>query len=231
MATTSSSSSVTANEADVEAMQPHVKASHFSLVFDQAGVSPAVLEHKYPGEGTRENPFVVDFLSEDPRNPMTFTRTKKWTITILQAVTTLAIAFVSTAYSGGLTQILIDFKVSTEVVILGMSLFVLGFAIGPLLWAPLSELYGRQIILFVTSLFVTAFNGGAAGSPNMAALIVFRFLAGAFGSSPLTNAGGVIADMFTAKERGLATGLFATAPFLGPSIGEFALTFFSSCIC
>lgn len=53
----------------------------------------------------------------------------------------------------------------------------------------------------------------------MATLIVLRFLGGAFGSSPLTNAGGVIADMFPAKERGLALTAFASAPFMGPVFG------------
>ncbi|KAL4913144.1 major facilitator superfamily domain-containing protein [Aspergillus aurantiobrunneus] len=50
-------------------------------------------------------------------------------------------------------------------------------------------------------------------------LINLRFFAGAFGSSPLTNAGGVIADMFPASERGLAMTLFASAPFFGPVLG------------
>lgn len=68
---------------------------------------------------------------------------------------------------------------------------------------------------------MTVFNCAAAGAPsdNIAGLLIFRFFAGAFGSSPLTNAGGVIADMFDAKDRGLATAIFAAAPFLGPSIG------------
>ncbi|CAM1505515.1 Fc.00g111520.m01.CDS01 [Cosmosporella sp. VM-42] len=221
-ASSSSTSSVTANEADVEAQRPQTKASHFNLVFDQAGLSPAVLDYKYAGAGTHESPYLVEFLPDDPRNPMLFSQTKKWTITILQAIATLAVAFVSTAYSGGLTQVLIDFKVSTEVVILGISLFVLGFAIGPLFWAPLSELYGRQKLFFISYFALTAFNAGAAGAPTMAALIILRFFAGAFGSSPLTNAGGVIADMFNASERGMATAFFAMAPFLGPTIGPIA---------
>lgn len=66
---------------------------------------------------------------------------------------------------------------------------------------------------------LTAFNAGAAGSQNITTLIVLRFFAGAFGSSPLTNAGGVIADIFAAKQRGLAMSLFAAAPFMGPVLG------------
>ncbi|KAF6831543.1 major facilitator superfamily transporter [Colletotrichum plurivorum] len=215
----SSSSSMTVTEADVEAQKPVNKANYFHLLFDQAGVTPAVLDRKYPGEGTHESPFVVDFLPEDAHNPQTFPMWKKWTYTILQAIATLAVAFVSTAYSGGVAEVIRSFGVSTEIGILGVSLFVVGFAVGPLLWAPLSELYGRQYLFIGTYIALTAFNAGAAGAQNIETLIILRFFAGAFGSSPLTNAGGVIADMFSASERGLATAIFAAAPFLGPSIG------------
>lgn len=86
-------------------------------------------------------------------------------------------------------------------------------------WAPLSELFGRQILFIVTYCALTAFNAGCAGAQNSWTLLVLRFFAGAFGSSPLTNAGGVIADMFHAKQRGIAMSLFAAAPFLGPILG------------
>lgn len=66
---------------------------------------------------------------------------------------------------------------------------------------------------------LTAFNAGSAGAQNIQTLIIMRFFAGAFGSSPLTNAGGVIADMFSARDRGLAMSLFAAAPFMGPVLG------------
>lgn len=88
-----------------------------------------------------------------------------------------------------------------------------------MLWAPLSELFGRQILFIVTYCALTAFNAGTAASQNSWTLIILRFFAGAFGSSPLTNAGGVIADMFSAKQRGIAMSLFAAAPFLGPILG------------
>jgi MFS family permease len=50
---------------------------------------------------------------------------------------------------------------------------------------------------------------GSALANNIATLLVTRFLAGFFGASMLTNAGGMIADVWNAKERGLATSLFA----------------------
>lgn len=196
--------------------------AHWRVVASHSLVTSAVLNHRYDGAGTEQDPYVVDFIPDDPRNPMAFSLLKKWTITLLVAFATLAVSFVSSAYTGGVEQIIRQFGASQEVVTLGVSLFVLGFAIGPLLWAPLSELYGRQILFFVTYGALTAFNAGAAGSQNIQTLIILRFFAGAFGSSPLTNAGGVIADMFPASQRGLAMSVFAAAPFMGPTLGPIA---------
>jgi MFS family permease len=83
----------------------------------------------------------------------------------------------------------------------------------------LSEIYGRKTLFFCTYAMLTVFNAGAAGANSMTTLLILRFFAGAFGSSPLTNAGGVIADLFNADDRGLAMSLFAAAPFLGPCLG------------
>jgi multidrug resistance protein len=182
-------------------------------------VTPEVLNWPYKGSGTEGDPFEVEYIDNDRRNPMLFSIWKKWMITILVAFATLAVAFVSSAYSGGVEQIIETFHVGDEVVTLGLSLFVLGFAIGPLMWAPMSELYGRQVLFIGTYAMLTAFNAGAAGSQNIQTLLILRFFAGAFGSSPLTNAGGVIADMFAASQRGVATSVFAAAPFLGPTLG------------
>lgn len=80
-------------------------------------------------------------------------------------------------------------------------------------------MFGRQILFFGTYAALTAFNAGITGSKNSWTMIILRFFAGSFGSSPLTNAGGVIADMFPAAQRGIAMSLFASAPFLGPALG------------
>lgn len=189
------------------------------LVADQARVTQDVLKYPYPGSGTGEDPFIISYIPNDPGNPFTWSKARRWTISMLVAVETLATAFASSAFSGTLRELIIDFGASTELNTAGISLFVLGFALGPLIWAPLSEIYGRQIIFFITFGGFTAFNAGCAGANNIGTLLVLRFFAGALGSSPFTNAGGVIADIFTASERGLAMGIFALAPSMGPTFG------------
>ncbi|KAJ5126850.1 hypothetical protein N7448_007629 [Penicillium atrosanguineum] len=195
------------------------KIPYFRLVFDQGVVTQEIIDYPYPGSGTEDDPYAVTWIPNDPRNPMNFSEFKKWSFTMLVAIATLAVALVSSAYTGGVEEIMAQFSIGEELATLGVSLFVLGFAIGPLLWAPLSELFGRQILFFTTYAALTAFNAGTAGAQNSWTLIILRFFAGSFGSSPLTNAGGVIADMFHAKQRGVAMSVFAAAPFLGPVLG------------
>ena len=66
---------------------------------------------------------------------------------------------------------------------------------------------------------LTILCAGAARSQNIQTLIALRAFAGAFGSSPLTNVGGAISDLFTIEQRGLATAFFTAAPFLGTTLG------------
>jgi MFS family permease len=162
---------------------------------------------------------IVEFGPGDADNPMNFSPARKWFITSIVTTSILAITLTSSAYSSSATQIMDEFGASREVFALGVSLFVLGFTVGPALWAPLSELYGRQILFVVTHGLVVAFVAASAGANSMASLLVFRFLAGTFGASPMTNSGGVIADLFPPAQRGLAMTVFAAAPFMGPVLG------------
>ncbi|KAJ5895001.1 hypothetical protein N7495_006692 [Penicillium taxi] len=202
----------------VEAPAPQ-RIPYWRIVVDQGVVTPEIIDHHYAGSGTEADPYVVEWIPNDPRNPMNFDINLKWTYTITVAFATLAVSLASSAYAGGIAEILTGLHVGEEVATLGVSLFVLGFAVGPLIWAPLSELIGRQYVFMGTFFALAAFCAGAAGCQNIWSLVIIRFFAASFGSSPFSNAGGVIADIFHADQRGLATSLFAGAPFLGPSVG------------
>lgn len=120
-----------------------------------------------------------------------------------------------------------------------------GFALGPLLWAPFSEQWGRRPVfigcvrlrtvrLFAcrhrltstssrsTYFLFALFNIPCALAKNIETLLICRFLAGFWGSAPLVLSGGVIGDMFSASDRALAMSLFALAPFAGPVLGPIA---------
>lgn len=100
-----------------------------------------------------------------------------------------------------------------------VSVFVLGFAFGPLIIAPLSEIYGRTPIYHVCNVLFVAFSTGCALSTNIDMLVAFRFLSGFAGVAAVTCGAGSIADMLPAEKRGRAMSIWSMGPLLGPTIG------------
>ncbi|KAI1104952.1 MFS general substrate transporter [Jackrogersella minutella] len=198
---------------------PSATVSNWRLLIAQDNVNDEILYHRYTGSGTQEDPYRVEWLHHDPIDPLTYPTWKKWTITLIMAFSTLAITFASSGLSGADPQLMLYFGASQELVTADVSLFVLSFAIGPAIWGPLSELYGRQYIFAGTFAGVTIFSSAVIASNNIATLLVLRFFAGALGASVITNAAGVISDLFTPRDRGLAGIVYTAAPFLGPTIG------------
>lgn len=108
-----------------------------------------------------------------------------------------------------------------------VSVYILGYAFGPFLVAPLSELYGRLPVYHVCNVGFVIFTIACAVSSNLNMLIGFRFLEGIFGSAPLTLGGGSIADMIVQEKRGGMMAIWAMGPLLGPVVGPVAGGFLS----
>ncbi len=100
-----------------------------------------------------------------------------------------------------------------------VSIFVLGFASGPLLLAPLSELYGRVVIYNVTNFLFLVFTMLCAVSPNESTFLTLRFLSGFAGVATITIGSGTIADLMPKEERGKAVSVWSVGTILGPAVG------------
>jgi multidrug resistance protein len=127
--------------------------------------------------------------------------------------------FASSAPSGISEDIMEHFHISQEVAVLCISLFVAGYCVGPLLWGPLSESFGRRPCFVLAFIVYTGFQVGCALAPNTGAMLAFRFLSGTFAAAPLTNSGALLADIWDVDTRGTAMAFFSLAPFAGPSLG------------
>lgn len=99
------------------------------------------------------------------------------------------------------------------------SVYLIGYTFGPLLIAPLSELYGRAILYNVCNFVFLIFSIACALANNLGALIVFRLLAGIAASCPFTLGAGSIADMIPLEKRGLAMTAWIMGPLIGPTFG------------
>lgn len=113
----------------------------------------------------------------------------------------------------------------------------LGFAFGPLCWAPISELWGRRMSLLPPMLAVGLFSIGTATSKNIQSLLITRYFGGLFASSPVSNVGAIMGDIWLPKVRGTAVVFYALCVVGGPTLvcndlhlprllGEYQLTNF-----
>ncbi|KAJ8585549.1 MFS general substrate transporter [Rhizopogon salebrosus TDB-379] len=117
-------------------------------------------------------------------------------------------------------QVASDFGIHNDVLIaLTTSIFVLGYALGPLFLGPLSEIYGRSRVLQLSNLWYLVWNLACGFAQTESQLIGFRLLAGIGGSAPMSIGGGVLGDCWRPDERGQAVAIYSLAPMLGPVIG------------
>jgi len=201
--------------------------------------SATAIEHHNVAHGTRKTTkvdpekgkdyFIVDWYGpDDSENPMNWGRWKKIFVTFEVTFLTFAVYIGSAIYTAGLLDIVASFNVSTVAATLGLTLFVAGYGLGPMVWAPLSELpqIGRNPIYIITLIIFVAFQVPTALATNFGMLLAFRFLTGFFGSPALATGGASIGDLYEPKKRtyGLAIwGIGAVSgPTLGPLIGGFA---------
>jgi DHA1 family multidrug resistance protein-like MFS transporter len=141
--------------------------------------------------------------------------------------TTYITGWGSSIFSPGISQVTNEFHVSGEVGILGVSLFVLGFATGPILWAPISELYGRRLPIIISLFGYMLFQFATATGKDLQTVLICRFWGGFFGACPVTVVPAVLADIFDNKSRGLAITAYSlavsTSPLLAPVIAGFII--------
>lgn len=168
-----------------------------------------------------DNTNLVDWEGDDdPANPQNWTRRRKWAAIALVSAFTFMSPVASSILAPSLQAIGKDLGIENDSErSLCLSIFVLGFAFGPLVLAPFSEMYGRAIVLQSSNLLFIIFNCACGFAQSKEQLIVFRLFAGLGGSAPLALGSGVLADLFTPDERGLAVGIYSFFPILGPAIG------------
>ena len=163
---------------------------------------------------------LVDFDGpNDPYHPVNWPMKKKIITTFLYGMTTMAASWASATYSAGQSQVQAEFDVGWPVATLGTTCYLFGFGLGPLLWAPLSEVYGRKSAVIPPMFVAACFSFGSATSKDIQTLIITRFFAGIFASAPVSNTGGVLADLFPPSQRGIAIAAYAMAVVLGPVFG------------
>lgn len=164
--------------------------------------------------------YLVTWFKDDPENPKNWSMGRKWAATFIISMFTLISPVSSSMVAPALTTMDRELGIHTEFEsAMVLSIFVLAYAVGPLFLGPLSEIYGRVIILQVSNLWYLVFNLAGGFAQTSSQMLAFRFLSGLGGSAPLAIGGAVLGDCFHPEQRGKAVSIYSLAPLLGPAIG------------
>ncbi|CAK7228698.1 hypothetical protein SCUCBS95973_006969 [Sporothrix curviconia] len=165
---------------------------------------------------------------DDPANPRNFPQWKKLYIMTMMGIISTLSPLASSMVAPGIADTMAELHESSPVVGSFMvTIYVLGYAIGPLFLGPLSEIYGRYPVVILATWFFNAWLLGGALAPSMAALIIMRLFAGIGGSAVMTIAPAMVADLFPVEKRAFTMSLITMAQSVGPAVGPICGGFIS----
>ncbi|KAI1845438.1 hypothetical protein JX266_008533 [Neoarthrinium moseri] len=176
-----------------------------------------------------KDPFEVAWDGDDdPLCPRSMSLLHKWAIVMIVGLGSLCVTCASSIYTFTYEQMDPEFGISRIVATLGLSTFVLGIALGPLLMSPLSEFYGRRPIYLVSWAMFLIWIIPSAVAQNAETMLVARFFDGFAGSSFLSVAGGTVSDIFRRDAIQAPMSIISLSPLIGPSLGPLLGGFINS---
>ena len=160
---------------------------------------------------------------EGPEDPKNFSSLYKAWLTMQMALLAFVGSFGASILAPAESTVATQFDLSIETTVLVVALFVLGYAFGPMIWAPISETYGRKVSMLPAIFVQGLFSIGTAVSTGPASLFITRFFGGLFGSAAISNASAAIGDFYHPKTRGVPMAFMALCvvggPCLAPLVG------------
>lgn len=180
---------------------------------------------------TSDGNILVDwYTTDDPANPQNWSLRKKNLVSSIICLYTFAVYTGSAIYTPGEAGVIRQFGISPENASLPLSLYVLAYGMGPLIFAPLSEIpiIGRNPVYITTFFFFVIISIPTPLVNNFAGLLVLRYLQGFFGSPCLANGGATMQDMYSLLYLPYAITVWVSAAYCGPALGPllsgFAIT-------
>ncbi|KAL8991626.1 MAG: hypothetical protein Q9169_007805 [Polycauliona sp. 2 TL-2023] len=155
----------------------------------------------------------------DPANPLNWPPSRKWSIIVLMSAITFVFSSCSSFFGPAVPQFLREFHSSSSIfATLTISEYAAGYILGPLVVAPLSELYGRAPVVHASNILFLGFTIACAVSTNIPMFIVFRLFQAFCVCGAGTLGPGLIADLMPVEQRGLAMTVFSVGPTLDPTV-------------
>lgn len=187
------------------------------IAIDYSNCPPMGGDRPFPPALPEQSQFEVTFDGpNDPIHPFNWSMKTKTIICIVLCLNCICISMGSSIFASGVPQICNIYHVIPVVAILGVTLYVFGFAASPVIYAPLSEVYGRRGVLVISAFGFAVFQFAVATSKDLQSIMICRFFGGLIGAAPMAVVPAAFADMFDVRVRGKAICLFSLGVFVGP---------------
>ncbi|KAL3479605.1 MFS general substrate transporter [Aspergillus californicus] len=171
------------------------------------------------------DPYLVTWTPSDPADPLNWPMAKKLMFTFIACSMVFLTSFSSSVFGPAAETTAAEYGVSVTVMNLSVALFVAGYSVGPLFFAPLSQIVGNTVPLFIALFGCATFQISQSLAQNPETIIISRFLQGMLGSGVLAVGSGMLAEVWSIHTRAIAIGMSATSMNLGSSVGPIAGSF------
>ncbi|KAL0934704.1 MFS multidrug transporter [Colletotrichum truncatum] len=183
------------------------------LTFEAIIPEPALFELPEP-QSLPPAPDLTRFTS-----PLEWPHSRKYLLLVLSCIATFLTAYTAGSYSPPAAIMAHDLDSTRLAMLAGITTFCIGFALSPMVLAPLSELYGRYPVFVISGVVYVVFQAVCSVAPNLAAMLIARFLVGVGGSVFSSVIGGVIADLWEKEQRNTPMAIFSGAVLAGTGAG------------
>lgn len=183
--------------------------------------TPILAANPNPLSNERQSPgYEVGWIEGDPDNPMNWSLAYKILVVAAMGFGATVISLASTCYSVTIPGLEDELGITKMVGLLGITTYLLGMAAGSLFLAPLSEMYGRRPVYFVSVGLFTVLTLPVALARNIETILICRFFSAFFGSAMMSNSPGSVNDVVSDLHRPMAFGFWAIGPSNGPVLGS-----------
>jgi hypothetical protein len=168
---------------------------------------------------TTDPQFEVDF-DEGGENPQDWSMAKKGMIMGFMSFSTLVVVMYSTSYTSGMPGMMETFGITNKtLVVLGITTYLAGLALGSVFLAPLSEMYGRRPVYLIAVFLFVVLIIPCALAEELSTILVVRFFGAFAGAAMISNAPGTVSDIVSDDYRALAFSIWSIGPMNGPVVG------------
>lgn len=183
------------------------------------GVPPMGGNRAWPPRISNEDDYKVEFDGpDDPLCPLNWRTRDKFINGLIMTYPSLALVWGSAVYGSAMVFVEEEFHIGRAVSALGVSLYILGFACGPVFWGPLSEVYGRRLPMVVSLIGLTCFSWWAATASKLHEFMIYRFCCGSIGGASMSIIPAALGDILPVKTRGVGISMYSLCVVAGPAI-------------